>query len=718
MSKQIYEEALADVKKVKEVAEANAQRAIIDAVTPRIRDLIERELLREAGDPEKDDDLDPGGVPPEGELITDLADAAVETRSDAVSEPDEEGKVTLDIDALDSEPEGLEDDPFPPEYELSLESVGSIAPLLKATKVGAAKEFELMVYRLGEAVGRFANAGRLVKESRAFHEKIARMISRVEDMYDYVQESVSDPAKKSSYETKLESYFKELNKLQEQTMSKNKKRMIYEEEDLDLGGDEGGDEASGGDDTVTLKLTGLGGVDLDNVSVDLITGGDAGGDESSGDDESDLGGDEGGDESSGDDDELDLSGDEGGDEGEVDMGEGRRLSDDTIVEIDEGMLRREILRMRRLREGVHRVKFPELGVVSGRLGKQNDQASPHYGNVVLFPDEESIKKAEQLGYDSESLKYDGMSLDDDGVEIMEGKFQNRSIPTVDGHGTGSKEFDDFGDASDEGDPLDVDLVDLSPARAARPLGEADGDDANVVELDELEQADDSREDGGNEAPGSMGPGAGSNAQNRMPESLQRRARFERRLQARAKVKAAGLKREAFRARAARNLRRFNEAKRQYAYVARRFNESVARSKKISRLIAESARSQRGRSLNGSPTRRAESGAVNSLRNKLAETNLINAKLLYTNKLLQNDALTARQKAQVIEQLDSAKTVREAKLVYESLARALFNSSRSLTESRTRGVIGSASRATRPASTQTLNEGYEAERWARLAGIVK
>jgi polyribonucleotide nucleotidyltransferase len=103
--------------------------------------------------------------------------------------------------------------------------------------------------------------------------------------------------------------------------------------------------------------------------------------------------------------------------------------------------------------------------------------------------------------------------------------------------------------------------------------------------------------------------------------------------------------------------------------------------------------------------------------KLAETNLFNAKLQYTNKLLQSESLTSRQKAAVIKQLDEAKTLAEVKLVYVSLTKTLAR--RPVTENKGRQVLGSSSRTTRPASTQTnLNEGYEAERWARLAGINK
>src|SRR6188474_1517078 len=103
MSKQLYEEALADVKKVKEVAEANAQRAILEAVTPRIRDMIERELLREHGDMEDEALGFPDGFTPDGGpnglpvMASPTVDAVAP--AGAVTPPDAEGKVTLDLDA-------------------------------------------------------------------------------------------------------------------------------------------------------------------------------------------------------------------------------------------------------------------------------------------------------------------------------------------------------------------------------------------------------------------------------------------------------------------------------------------------------------------------------------------------------------------------------------------------------------------------------------------
>ncbi len=60
-------------------------------------------------------------------------------------------------------------------------------------------------------------------------------------------------------------------------------------------------------------------------------------------------------------------------------------------------------------------------------------------------------------------------------------------------------------------------------------------------------------------------------------------------------------------------------------------------------------------------------AIKILREKVNETNLINSKLLYTNRLFKEFALNDRQKMKVIESFDRASDTREAKLVYTTLA---------------------------------------------------
>lgn len=66
-------------------------------------------------------------------------------------------------------------------------------------------------------------------------------------------------------------------------------------------------------------------------------------------------------------------------------------------------------------------------------------------------------------------------------------------------------------------------------------------------------------------------------------------------------------------------------------------------------------------------------AVKILRNKINEVNLINSKLLYTNRLFQKHNLDEREKMQIIENFDETSSVREAKLVYKTLSKNLNSS---------------------------------------------
>ena len=60
MSNKVFEEAIADAKKLREVAEENAKKAILEAVTPKIREFIESELIegKEDVDEEVEEELD------------------------------------------------------------------------------------------------------------------------------------------------------------------------------------------------------------------------------------------------------------------------------------------------------------------------------------------------------------------------------------------------------------------------------------------------------------------------------------------------------------------------------------------------------------------------------------------------------------------------------------------------------------------------------------
>jgi len=129
-----------------------------------------------------------------------------------------------------------------------------------------------------------------------------------------------------------------------------------------------------------------------------------------------------------------------------------------------------------------------------------------------------------------------------------------------------------------------------------------------------------------------------------------------------------------------------------------------------------AEARRRRAVASRRTRKAPKTVAENraLKRKLSEMNLFNAKLLYVNKLMQNRNVSSKQQRAIVEALDSAKTVREAKLVYESLTRSLKK--RSLSEGSTgRRVLGSSSRPTRRGSS-SVNESVQENRWAVLAGI--
>tara|TARA_R110002074_G_scaffold300504_1_gene471969 strand:- start:712 stop:2388 length:1677 start_codon:yes stop_codon:yes gene_type:complete len=109
------------------------------------------------------------------------------------------------------------------------------------------------------------------------------------------------------------------------------------------------------------------------------------------------------------------------------------------------------------------------------------------------------------------------------------------------------------------------------------------------------------------------------------------------------------------------------------------------------------------------------GTVNALKKQLVEMNLFNAKLLYANKLMQNKNLTVKQQRAIVEAIDNAKTLREAKLLYKSLSESLTRRARGkkLNEGALR-TLGSSSRSTR--SAQPKSSGVEVDRWAVLAGL--
>ena len=108
--------------------------------------------------------------------------------------------------------------------------------------------------------------------------------------------------------------------------------------------------------------------------------------------------------------------------------------------------------------------------------------------------------------------------------------------------------------------------------------------------------------------------------------------------------------------------------------------------------------------------------IGYLREKLNEVNLLNAKLLFTNKLFRGFGLNNNQKLRVVEQFDRAQNLREIKLVYATLAESFKgNGNKKVNESK--GQASKAVASTEP-KKEVLSEGQEMKnRFKKLANLI-
>jgi hypothetical protein len=107
--------------------------------------------------------------------------------------------------------------------------------------------------------------------------------------------------------------------------------------------------------------------------------------------------------------------------------------------------------------------------------------------------------------------------------------------------------------------------------------------------------------------------------------------------------------------------------------------------------------------------------IEALRNELNEVNLLNAKLLYVNKVFKAKNLNESQKLKVIAQFDKATTAKEAKAIFESMNNAIAKSKKSTIKE----SLGFASKAAGVAPKKQIVQVDETmSRWQMLAGITK
>ena len=110
--------------------------------------------------------------------------------------------------------------------------------------------------------------------------------------------------------------------------------------------------------------------------------------------------------------------------------------------------------------------------------------------------------------------------------------------------------------------------------------------------------------------------------------------------------------------------------------------------------------------------------VAELRTQLQEVNLLNAKLLYVNKVFKANNLTESQKVNVVAAFDRAETVKEVKLVFETVSKNVVTKPTTIKEHKSfaSSAAGTAATAGKKEIISEVSE--QVARWQKLAGIIK
>jgi len=108
-----------------------------------------------------------------------------------------------------------------------------------------------------------------------------------------------------------------------------------------------------------------------------------------------------------------------------------------------------------------------------------------------------------------------------------------------------------------------------------------------------------------------------------------------------------------------------------------------------------------------------------MKDLLEEANLSNAKLLYTNRVFTSTSLNERQRNKFVDAIDSAVSVEEAKVIYETLQSTVGESTRKKAPQSLSEVVRRGSSTVLPRRNSKANNSTDDNtktRWARLAGI--
>ena len=107
-----------------------------------------------------------------------------------------------------------------------------------------------------------------------------------------------------------------------------------------------------------------------------------------------------------------------------------------------------------------------------------------------------------------------------------------------------------------------------------------------------------------------------------------------------------------------------------------------------------------------------------MREQFEETNLSNAKLLYTNRTLKSTSLNERQKNRIVESIQSADTIEEAKVIFETLQSTAGESRKSTPKSLNEAIKRPSMNVPRRRRENSKREILVKNRFQALAGIKK
>jgi len=106
-----------------------------------------------------------------------------------------------------------------------------------------------------------------------------------------------------------------------------------------------------------------------------------------------------------------------------------------------------------------------------------------------------------------------------------------------------------------------------------------------------------------------------------------------------------------------------------------------------------------------------------MKDNLQEVNLSNARLVYTNRVLNSVSLNERQKSKIVEALSKSRTVEEVRVIYETLQSTVGTASRKRApESLSEAINRRSTTLPRRKNKRTVGSEHAVSRMKKLAGI--